>query len=46
MNKYRYSVWVGGTEVNDYYLTETLAEELANEYIEDGYDDVKIEQIN
>jgi len=39
-----YSVWVGGTEINDYYIPKQQAEDLANQYIQDGYDDVKIEE--
>lgn len=42
----KYSVWVGGSEVNDYYLTKEQAEDLAEEYKEDGYDDVVIEEID
>lgn len=38
----RYSVWVGGVEVNDYYLTKEQAEELAELYKADGYDDIEI----
>jgi len=45
MNEDRYTVWVGGSEVNNYHLTLIEAEELADEYIEDGYDDVQIEKI-
>jgi len=41
-----FTVWVGGTEVNDSYLTEVEAEALANEYLDDGYDDVIVENIN
>jgi len=33
-----YTVWVDGTEVNDYYLTKEQAETLAEEYLDDGYD--------
>jgi len=40
-----YSVWVGGAEVNDYYLTHEQAKNLAFEYETDGYDDVAIEKI-
>ena len=41
--KIRYTVWVGGTEVNDNYLKSSEeAEELANKYREEGYDDVRI----
>jgi hypothetical protein len=42
----KYTVWVGGTEVNDYYLTKQQAENLAFEYEQQGYDDVIVEQIN
>ena len=38
-----YSVWVGGSEVNDYYLTKDEATTLAQEYIDQDYDDVRIE---
>lgn len=38
----KYSVWVGGIEVNDYLLTKIEAELLAAEYINQGYDDVVI----
>jgi hypothetical protein len=41
-----YNVWVGGVEVNDYYLTKQEADNLAFEYEDDGYDDVIIEKIN
>jgi len=42
----KYTIWVGGVEVNDYYLeSETEAEKIAEEYIEDGYDDVVIEAV-
>ena len=41
-----FTVWVGGTEVNDYLLTEVEALALADEYLDDGYDDVIVENIN
>ena len=41
-----YSVWVGGVEVNDNYLTKDQAEWLARCFIADGYDDVQIEKVN
>ena len=44
-NKMKYTVWVGGTEVNDFYLTKEQAEDLAFEYKQDGYDDVCIEEV-
>lgn len=37
-----YSVWAGGTEVNDYHLSKDEAIRLAEEYLDDGYDDVQI----
>lgn len=39
-----FSVWVGGIEVNDSYLTKEQAEELAEEYKD--YDDVLIYESN
>tara|TARA_R100000388_G_scaffold63178_1_gene46104 strand:+ start:1208 stop:1354 length:147 start_codon:yes stop_codon:yes gene_type:complete len=41
-----YTVWVGGVEVNDHYLTQEKAVVLADEYKSDGYDDVQIEKVN
>jgi len=41
----KYTVWVGGGEVNDYLLSLHSANKLANEYIRDGYDDVNIIEI-
>ena len=32
-----YSVWVGGGEANDFYLTKEQAQELADKYKSDGY---------
>jgi len=40
----RFTVWVGGTEVNDNYMSEAEAHKLAQQYIDDQYDDVKIEE--
>jgi len=40
-----YTVWVDGTEVNDYYMTKEYAESTAETFITDGYDDVIIEEI-
>lgn len=40
-----YTVWVDGVEVNNYYLTKQEAEKLAQEYINDMYDDVVIEKV-
>ena len=41
-----FTVWVGGTEVNDYYLTKVDALALSDDYLNDGYDDVIVENIN
>ena len=41
----KYSVWVGGTEVNDHYLTKQQASELSKFYISIDYDDVVIEEV-
>jgi len=44
-NKERaYSVWVGGTEVNDHLLTLKSAEIMAQKWVDDGYDDVYVER--
>jgi hypothetical protein len=40
-----YSVWVGGSEVNDYELSLAQAELLAQEFIDADYDDVVIENL-
>lgn len=41
-NNSKYTVWVGGTEVTDQYLDKSKAEEIAQSYIANGYDDVQI----
>ena len=38
-----YSVWVGGVEVNNYLLTKEQAENIAQEWIDYGYDEVAID---
>ena len=43
--KRRYTVWVGGGEMNDNYLTKKEAESLAANCIATGYDDVVIEEM-
>jgi hypothetical protein len=42
MSKSGYSVWVGGIEVNDYYMTEEQAERLAKLFKMNGHDDVHV----
>ena len=39
-----YVVWVGGIEVNDFYLKKEDAEDLCDEYLNEGYDDACIEK--
>lgn len=38
----RFSVWVGGVEVNDALLSESEANEIAEQYRSEGYDDVQV----
>ena len=40
----KYTVWVGGIEVNDYYLSSKEAKQLKQLYKIKGYKDVKIEK--
>jgi hypothetical protein len=42
-NHARYTVWVGGFEVNDYYLGFVEATRLADYWRGQGYDDVSVE---
>jgi hypothetical protein len=40
-----YSVWVGGSEVNDYELSLAQAVVLAQDFIDADYDEVAIEKL-
>ncbi len=40
-----WTVWVGGSELNAFYLNYEQAAELANDYICAGYDEVVVEEI-
>ena len=40
----KYTVWVGGIEVNDTFMPKEEAEELANSYRKQGYRDVHVER--
>jgi hypothetical protein len=42
----KWTVWVGGTEVNDFYLTEAEAKEIAQAWKDKGYDEVVAERVN
>jgi hypothetical protein len=37
-----WSVWVGGGEVNSYYLSETQAQNMAQAWKDQGYDEVVV----
>jgi len=41
-----WTVWVGGGEVNSYYLSETQAKDIAQAWIDKGYDEVVVEEMN
>lgn len=41
-----WTVWVGGTEANDYYLSKEEAEFLAKLFTDDDYDDVIVEKVS
>jgi len=41
-----WTVWVGGGEINDYYLSETQAKDIAQAWIDKGYDEVVVEEMN
>lgn len=43
--KKSFVVWVGGVEVNDFYLSKNEAELMADKYRSLGYDDVVIEKV-
>ena len=40
-----WNVWVGGVEVNDYQLGLQQAQDLANKFTDDGYDDVYLVEV-
>lgn len=44
-DKELYTVWVGGREVNDYYVTFDEAHRLANAWRKHGFDDVVVERM-
>lgn len=45
-SEYLYTLGVGGTEINDTYITFERAKELEQKYLSQGYDDVQIEKIS
>jgi hypothetical protein len=42
----KWTVWVGGSEVNLVYLSEAQAQNMAQAWKDRGYDDVKIEKVS
>ena len=40
----KYTVWVGGTEVTDFFVTYSIAKELLKQYQALNYDDVIIQE--
>lgn len=45
MSTQKYTVWVGGVEVNDFYLSWTEAVAIAGEFMSDGYQDVQVQRV-
>lgn len=41
----KWTVWVGGGEVNSNYLPQDIAQDLAQWWIDKGYDEVIVEEI-
>jgi hypothetical protein len=40
-----WTVWVGGGEINSYLLTKDEAEDIAQTWIDKGYDEVVVEEV-
>ena len=40
----KYTVWVGGTEVTENFIEYTKAKEILNNYLNQGYTDVIIQE--
>jgi hypothetical protein len=42
----KWTVWVGGGEINDHYINnEQIAQDLAQWWIDKGYDEVVVEEV-
>jgi hypothetical protein len=41
----RWTVWVGGVEVVDYYVTKQVANQIKNKWLVKGYTDCQIEEV-
>jgi len=42
----QYTVWVEGTEVNDYHFSKQQAEHLSEVYKEHGHTDVQVQRVS
>ena len=42
----KWTVWVGGGEVNSHYLQEHQARDIAQAWIDKGYDEVVVEEVS
>jgi len=40
-----YTVWVGGVEITDYYVTDNVASKIVSEWIKKGYTDIVVERV-
>ena len=40
----KYTVWVGGTEVTEHFVTYTTAKNILDNYTGQGYNDVNIQE--
>jgi hypothetical protein len=40
-----WTVWVGGVEVNEYYVDKDKADDIAKFWINKGYTDVAVERV-
>lgn len=45
MKEKRFTVWVGGGEVNSCYVTKEEANDIAECWRAKGYDDVQVEEV-
>ena len=43
--EHNFTVWVGGTEISDHYMTKEDAESTAEMFVQNGYTDVIVEEV-
>jgi hypothetical protein len=41
-----WTIWVGGSEINRYYLSQSEAVSIAREWIDEGYSDVIVGEVS